>query len=70
MKKILAFVLVLFLVPTISLSASEYTIDDCINYMEDIFDRDGSMMDDNDYNNSMMDEDFDYNDMPCHGSDE
>ncbi len=66
MKKILAFVLVLFLVPTISLSASEYTIDDCINYMENFFDRDGSMMNGEDYDSMMNDED--YSNMPCHGN--
>ncbi len=62
-KKIIAVVMVLFLVPTVAISASEYSVEDCINYMDDFFNNEEN----NDNYNGMMDEDYN---APCHGDEE
>lgn len=60
MKKVMFFLLALFLVPTVSLGASGLTIDDCIDYMNDYFETSENN------NDQKIDNDEFYNNMPCH----
>ncbi len=62
MKKILILTLVIFGTTTFTMSASGVTIDDCIDYMNNIVNKEdndyGSMMNDNDYRSMMNDNDY------------
>ncbi len=77
MKKIIILTLLIFGTATFTFSASGLTLDDCVDYMNNLLNQEerqktsnndqkqfNSMMDnDRDYSN-MMEEDID--DMPCH----
>ncbi len=62
MKKILILTLVIFGTTTFTMSAAGVTIDDCIDYMNNIVNKEDndyrSMMNDNDYGSMMNDNDY------------
>ncbi len=67
MKKIGLFAFLMFIVPTVSLNASSISIDDCINYMNDVFNSQAgtstSIQDNSIHSNNQNEIDTD---MPCH----